>query len=148
MEVIKNVNWSSASAQFPKVGEVWLVDIPNAIGHQQGGHRPFVVTSNNKHNKFSPTVKGVTLTSKTHKRSPVHVMLRKSDCPFLAKDSIVICEEVVSINKPQFIKKLGNLTDQQMKNIAIARILDEPFLYEAFSVMPDKEDFDSFRLYA
>ena len=34
----------------PKVGEVWLVDLSNATGHQQRGIRPFVVTSNNKRN--------------------------------------------------------------------------------------------------
>ena len=42
----------------PKVGEVWLVDLSNATGHQQRGIRPFVVTSNNKRNFFSPTIKG------------------------------------------------------------------------------------------
>ena len=43
----------------PKVGEVWLVDLSNATGHQQRGIRPFVVTSNNKRNFFSPTIKGI-----------------------------------------------------------------------------------------
>lgn len=43
----------------PKVGEVWLVDLSNATGHQQRGIRPFVVTSNNKRNFFSPTYHGI-----------------------------------------------------------------------------------------
>lgn len=48
----------------PKVGEVWLVDLSNATGHQQRGIRPFVVTSNNKRNLFSPTIKGNPLSSR------------------------------------------------------------------------------------
>lgn len=93
----------------PKVGEVWLVDLSNATGHQQRGIRPFVVTSNNKRNLFSPTIKGNPLSSRIYKRSPVHVLLSKEDCEFLEVDSIVLCEETDTLNKGQFIKKLGVL---------------------------------------
>lgn len=116
----------------PKFGEVWLVNIPNAIGHQQKGTRPFIVTSNNKRNKYSPTIKGVTLTKQIHKHSPVHVLLKKSECQFLTYDSVANCEEVTTLNKTQFIKKLGSLTDEQMVKIAFARCQDEPFLITAF----------------
>lgn len=93
----------------PKVGEVWLVDIPNAIGHQQKGVRPFVVTSNNKRNKYSPTIKGITLTKQVHKKSPVHVLLKKTDCSFLNYDSIVNCEEVTTLNKTQLLWKITSM---------------------------------------
>lgn len=133
----------------PKVGEVWLVDIPNAIGHQQKGIRPFVVTSNNKRNKFSPTIKGITLTKQIHKKSPVHVLLKKSDCDFLTYDSIVNCEEVTTLNKTQFIKKLGKLNDQQMAEIAIARCQDEPFLVLGFLCgVQNTPQFKTFATYA
>lgn len=132
----------------PKVGEVWLVAIPNAIGHQQKGCRPFVVTSNNKRNKFSPTIKGVTLSKQIHKRSPVHVLLLTSDCPFLQYNSIVNCEEVTTLNKTQFLKKLGALSPEQMTQIAIARIQDEPFLADAFQAgVTLTPEFQSFRDY-
>lgn len=132
----------------PKVGEVWVVTLPNAIGHQQKGIRPFVVTSNNKRNKFSPTIKGVTLSKQIHKRSPVHVLLHKSSCPFLRYDSIVNCEEVTTINKTQMIKKLGTLSQEQMIQIAIARIQDEPFLADAFaSGVTSTPEFQVFRSY-
>ena len=133
----------------PKVGEVWLVDIPNAIGHQQKGIRPFVVTSNNKRNKFSPTIKGITLTSRIHKKSPVHVLIRKSEATFLACDSVVNCEEVTTINKTQFIKKLGSLTKEQLLRIAVARCQDEPFLLLAFlSGVQNTENFKTFAAYS
>ena len=133
----------------PKVGEVWLVDIPNAIGHQQKGIRPFVVTSNNKRNKFSPTIKGITLTSQIHKKSPVHVLIRKSEATFLACDSVVNCEEVTTINKTQFIKKLGSLTKEQLLRIAVARCQDEPFLLLAFlSGVQNTENFKTFAAYS
>ena len=79
--MIENTRFVSNDYRIePKVGEVWLVNIPNAIGHQQRGVRPFVVTSNNKRNRYSPTVKGMTMTSQTHKQSPVHVLLKKDIC--------------------------------------------------------------------
>ena len=133
----------------PKVGEVWLVDIPNAIGHQQKGIRPFVVTSNNKRNKFSPTIKGITLTSRIYKKSPVHVLIRKSEATFLACDSVVNCEEVTTINKTQIIKKLGSLTKEQLLRIAVARCQDEPFLLLAFlSGVQNTENFKTFAAYS
>ena len=131
--MIENTRFVSNDSRIePKVGEVWLVNIPNAIGHQQRGVRPFVVTSNNKRNCYSPTVKGMTMTSQTHKQSPVHVLLKKDICSFLSRDSIVNCEEVTTLNKDQFIRKMGKLTDEQMCEIAMARVTDEPFLYSAF----------------
>lgn len=99
----------------PKVGEVWLVDLSNATGHQQRGIRPFVVTSNNKRNFFSPTIKGNPLSSRIYKRSPVHVLLSKEDCDFLEVDSIVLCEETDTLNKGQFIKKLGVMQSVQKR---------------------------------
>lgn len=133
----------------PKVGEVWLVDIPNAIGHQQKGVRPFVVTSNNKRNKFSPTVKGITMTKRIHKKSPVHVLLLKSECDFLTYDSIVNCEEVTTLNKTQFIKRMGKLSDEQMAKIAMARCQDEPFLITAFLCgVQNTAQFQAFASYA
>lgn len=133
----------------PKVGEVWLVDIQNAVGHQQRGKRPFIVTSNNKHNNFSPAIKGITVTKQIHKKSPVHVPLPRSQYSFLNYDSIANCEEVSNVDKSQFIRKLGDLDDKKMAEIAIARVQDEPFLYEAFlNGVQDTKEFNIFRLYS
>lgn len=133
----------------PKTGEVWMVDIPNAIGHQQKGIRPFVVTSNNKRNKYAPTIKGVTLTKQIHKKSPVHVLLSKKECSFLSYDSIANCEEVTTLNKTQFIRKIGKLTDEQMVEIAAARVKDEPFLVAAFLArVQDTPQFKQFQTYS
>ena len=123
----------------PKVGEVWLVDLSNATGHQQRGIRPFVVTSNNKRNFFSPTIKGNPLSSRIYKRSPVHVLLSKEDCDFLEVDSIVLCEETDTLNKGQFIKNM----------IAMARCKDEPFLLAAFlSGVQHTMEFQNFAAFA
>ena len=133
----------------PKVGEIWLVDLSNATGHQQRGIRPFVVTSNNKRNFFSPTIKGNPLSSRIHKRSPVHVLLSKEDCDFLKVDSIVLCEETDTLNKGQFIKKLGVLSERQMNMIAMARCKDEPFLLAAFlNGVQHTMDFQNFAAFA
>lgn len=133
----------------PKVGEVWLVDLANATGHQQRGVRPFVVTSNNKRNFFSPTIKGNPLSSRIRKYSPVHVLLKREDCEFLDVDSIVLCEETDTLNKRQFIKKLGCLTGNQMNMIAMARCKDEPFLISAFlSGVQHTMDFQNFAAFA
>lgn len=134
---------------IPKVGEVWLVDVTNAIGHQQAGRRPYVITSNNKRNAYSPMVKAVPLSKQIHKRSPVHVLINRADAPYLSYDSIVLCEEVVTLNKTQLIRKLGALTDAQMTMVAIARVQDEPFLYKAFTNnVQSTEEFKQFSNYA
>lgn len=133
----------------PKVGEVWIVNLSNAIGHQQSGIRPFVVMSNNKRNLFSTTVKGVPMSSRVHKNSPVHVLLKQEDCPFLKCDSIVLCEEVDTINKSQFIRKIGTLTPEQMAKISEARLLDEPFLLTAFlNGIHETSEFKNFSAFA
>lgn len=134
---------------YPKVGEVWIVDLSNAIGHQQSGVRPFVVMSNNKRNLFSTTIKGVPMSSRVNKRSPVHVLLKQKDCTFLKCDSIVLCEEVDTINKSQFIKKIGTLSQEQMEKISEARLLDEPFLLSAFlNGVQNTTDFQNFSAFA
>ena len=116
----------------PKVGEVWIVDLGVADGHKQAGVRPFVITSNNKRNLFSPTIKGNPMSSRIRKFSPVHVLVKKEECKFLDVDSIVLCEETDTLNKAQFIKKIGKLSSDQMDKIAVARCKDEPFLLAAF----------------
>lgn len=116
----------------PKVGEVWIVDLGKPDGHKQAGVRPFVITSNNKRNLFSPTIKGNPVSSRINKYSPVHVLLKREECEFLTVDSIVLCEETDTLNKAQFINKIGKLTDSQMQRIAVARCKDEPFLLTAF----------------
>lgn len=132
----------------PKVGEVWMADLSNAIGHQQKGRRPVVITSNNKRNHFSPTIKCIPLTKQVHKQSPVHVFLSKVECPFLAYDSIANCEEVTTINKTQLIKRLGKLPDKLLADIAVARVQDEPFLYQAFlNGVHNTPQFKSFQTY-
>ena len=133
----------------PKVGEVWVVDLSNAIGHQQSGIRPFVVMSNNKRNFFSTTIKGVPMSSRIHKYSPVHVLLKQDECSFLKCDSIVLCEEVDTINKSQFIRRLGVLTQDQMNRISVARLLDEPTLVTAFlNGIQNTADFQNFSAFA
>jgi mRNA interferase MazF len=99
---------------MPRAGEVWLVDLPNAIGHQQGGIRPVLITSNNVGNYYSPVFEGVSLTSKKQENSqPTHAFYRAGEAG-LKDDSVLLAEQKWTINKSQLIKKIGVMNDDQL----------------------------------
>lgn len=119
----------------PKAGEIWIVSycIPTGSKHEQMGTRPMVITSNNKRNYYSPTVKCVPLSTKIQKFSPVHVILRKGDVDGLHRDSVVLCEDKKTVDKILLIECIGRLSIEQRRMIAIAQILDEPDFALAFN---------------
>lgn len=116
--------------RVPSIGEIWLVRFPDAHGHQQGGTRPFIVTSNNKQNLYSPTLIGVALSSNTEKleKSPSYVLIEKSKYPGLHKNSIALCHQPRVPNINDFVTYLDTLDDEDIEKIAYARAKSEIIL--------------------
>ena len=82
----------------PKIGEVYLIDFPQD-GHTQGGIRPGVIFQNDVGNKYSPNVVVLPLTTSIKKTSqPTHVYISSKNSG-LRYDSIVLCENPISISK-------------------------------------------------
>lgn len=86
--------------------EIWLGDLPSPKGeHVQSGHRPLLIISNDTANEHSPVVTVVPLTSRLNKHHlPTHVFLHEQG---LHKDSIALCEQIISLDKCHLIRRIG-----------------------------------------
>lgn len=112
----------------PRTGEVWLAEVTNAEGNQQGGRRPFLIYSNDVFNTFSPTVNAYPISSKTHKRSPVHVKIFAGEVCRINVDSIILIENPWTLNKSNLIEKYGQLSSRLEVEVADRMIFQCPLL--------------------
>jgi len=99
-----------------KRGEIWLADLNSNAGNEQGGIRPVLIIQNNIGNRFSPTVICAVLTSKPKKHLPTHVYLKAGEYN-LDRDSVVLLEQVKTIDKYCLITKLAELDEYKMREI-------------------------------
>ncbi len=98
-----------------KRGEVYYSDLNPILGSEQGGVRPVVIVQNDTGNKFSPTTIVAALTSITKKHTlPTHVAV---DCDFLEKESIVLLEQIRTIDRSRLTDYLGKLDSKTMNKI-------------------------------
>lgn len=108
--------------RIPKIGEVYMMKF-EGTGSEQTGWRPALVFQNNVGNIYSPNVIVLPLTSKLKKSNqPTHVVV-PSDGTGLARDSMVLCENPISVSKDRLGKYLTTLPDEYMSKIAEAHIL-------------------------
>lgn len=99
-----------------KKGDIFYADLSPVIGSEQDGIRPVVILQNDIGNKYSRTVIIAPITTKTKASIPTHVFISsvESDLP---KDSIILVEQLRTIDKSRFIKKVGHLSDKVMSKI-------------------------------
>ena len=98
-------------------GEIYYADLSPVIGSEQGGIRPVLIVQNDVGNKFSPTVIAAAITSQRFKTSlPTHIQVDAQDCG-LSKDSIVLLEQVRTIDKRRLKEKMGNLDEIDMNRV-------------------------------
>ena len=96
-------------------GELYYADLEPVIGSEQGGERPVVILQNNKGNQHSPTVIIAPLTTQKIKpRLPTHVMVSSSG---LRSASVVLLEQIRTIDKQRMRNYIGAVTDTEMKEI-------------------------------
>lgn len=97
-------------------GDLYLADLGTPVGSQQGGVRPVVVLQNNVGNYHAPTITVAPLTSKIKKTGqPTHYTLRKA-CG-LQKESVVLAEQVMTIDKRCLVRYLGRVASKEMRGI-------------------------------
>ncbi|GGB12631.1 type II toxin-antitoxin system PemK/MazF family toxin [Macrococcus hajekii] len=100
-----------------KRGEVFLADLSPVKGSEQGGKRPVVIIQNDVGNKHSPTVIIAAITAKINKaRIPTHVEIGKA-YHHLDKDSVILLEQIRTIDKNRLIEKLTVLSDEKMREV-------------------------------
>ena len=82
-----------------KRGDIYYADLSPVVGSEQGGLRPVLIIQNDVGNRYSPTVIAAAITSQRDKtKLPTHISVEACDCG-LAKDSIVLLEQVRTIDK-------------------------------------------------
>lgn len=93
-----------------KNGDIFMADLPiDTEGSLQSGIRPVVIVSNNLANRHSPVITILPMTSQMSKKKlPTHITIE--DCGLKIK-SIVLAEQIMSINKKSLIRKMGSITE-------------------------------------
>lgn len=99
-----------------KRGDMYYADLSPVIGSEQGGIRPVLVIQNNMGNKYSPTVIVSAITSQLNKnRLPTHIELGSEEFG-LKSDSVVLAEQIRTIDKSRLKEKIGHIDDNQIMN--------------------------------
>lgn len=92
-------------------GDIYYADLSPVVGSEQGGMRPVLIVQNDVGNKYSPTVIAAAITSKTSKsKLPTHIEVF-ADRYGLAKDSVILLEQIRTIDKTRLKEKMGHLDD-------------------------------------
>lgn len=98
-------------------GDIFYADLSPVIGSEQGGIRPVLIVQNDVGNKYSPTVIAAAITSRKFKTSlPTHISVQADECG-LAKDSIVLLEQVRTLDKTRLRERMGSLDETEMSKI-------------------------------
>ncbi len=100
-----------------KRGDIYYADLSPVVGSEQGGVRPVLIVQNDVGNKYSPTVIAAAITSQRDKTNlPTHIKVN-ADNSGLAKDSIVLLEQIRTIDKQRLKEKMGSLDGHSMDMI-------------------------------
>ena len=103
-----------------KRGEIYYADLSPVVGSEQGGVRPVLIVQNDVGNRHSPTVIAAAITSQKDKtRLPTHIEVEAEKCG-LAKDSIVLLEQIRTIDKRRLKDKMGELDLRSMNRVNTA----------------------------
>ena len=98
-------------------GDIYYADLSPVVGSEQGGVRPVLIVQNNVGNRFSPTVIAAAITSQQSKANlPTHIPLN-SGTSGLAKDSVVLLEQVRTIDKRRLKEKMGAIDQSAMNAV-------------------------------
>ena len=99
-----------------KRGELYYADLSPVVGSEQGGVRPVLVVQNDIGNKYSPTVIVAAITSQINKaKIPTHIELGTTFG--LSKDSVLLLEQIRTLDKQRLKEKMGSLDDSSMNMI-------------------------------
>ena len=98
-------------------GDIFYADLSPVIGSEQGGVRPVLIVQNDVGNKYSPTVICAAITSQINKaKLPTHIEI-ESVSSTLVKDSVILLEQIRTIDKKRLREKICRLDDKLMRKI-------------------------------
>ena len=100
-----------------KRGEIYFADLNPVVGSEQGGLRPVVIIQNDVGNLHSPTVIVAAVTSRHSKHNlPTHIEIASELCG-LAKDSVILLEQVRTLDKSRLRSRMGRVPAPLMVEI-------------------------------
>ncbi len=100
-----------------KRGEIYYADLSPVIGSEQGGIRPVLIVQNDIGNKYSPTVIAAAITSQINKaKLPTHIEISSQEYG-LQRDSVILLEQIRTIDKKRLREKIGHLDDELMERV-------------------------------
>ena len=100
-----------------KRGDIFYADLSPVVGSEQGGTRPVLIVQNDTGNRHSPTVIAAAITSQTGKaRLPTHINIVGGSVG-LSKDSVILLEQIRTIDKRRLREHMGHLDDAQMSMV-------------------------------
>ena len=103
-----------------KRGDIYYADLSPVVGSEQGGLRPVLIVQNDVGNKYSPTVIAAAITSKMGKtKLPTHIELIGKNVG-LTKDSVVLLEQIRTIDKRRLREHMGRLDEGLMTQVDTA----------------------------
>ena len=102
-------------------GDIYYADLSPVVGSEQGGKRTVLIIQNDTGNLHSPTVIAAAITSRMGKnRLPTHIDINAERVEGLSKDSVVLLEQVRTIDKQRLGDKMGHLDDETMTHVNTA----------------------------
>lgn len=100
-----------------KRGDIYYADLSPVVGSEQGGVRPVLIIQNDIGNKYSPTVIATAITSRINKaKMPTHIELDANEFG-LSRDSVVLAEQIRTIDKKRLKEKIGHIDDNLMGEV-------------------------------
>ena len=100
-----------------KRGDIFYADLSPVVGSEQGGLRPVLIVQNDVGNKYSPTVIAAAITSKMSKaKLPTHIGVYANQVGLL-KDSVILLEQIRTIDKTRLKEKMGHLDTEKMNEV-------------------------------
>ncbi len=104
-------------------GDIYYADLSPVVGSEQGGIRPVLIVQNNMGNRYSPTVIAAAITSRTGKNKlPTHIEVSAGITEIshgcgLAKNSVILLEQIRTLDKQRLKERMGKLDDQTMQQV-------------------------------
>ncbi len=100
-----------------KRGDIYYADLSPVVGSEQGGLRPVLIVQNDIGNKHSPTVIAAAITSRLGKaKLPTHIDVYAERFG-LVKDSVILLEQIRTIDKTRLREKMGHIDDVLMQKV-------------------------------
>lgn len=98
-------------------GDIYYADLSPVVGSEQGGLRPVLIIQNDVGNRYSPTVIAAAITSRMGKtRLPTHIDIY-AERAGLAKDSVILLEQIRTLDKRRLKERMGHLDDNIMNEV-------------------------------